>query len=310
VAATGREVTIQLAPPAPRSRGLLVDVAMPLSTDQTSANGRDRLGQGVQHQPWGCAPLRTGNLDCTADYLINGDGPAVDGQGDVIDNNVDEFKDTALRNFDDVVIHPAFKVVDGLTCSTLWQPDLSSGSFTGITPRLMRRMRTLMSAALTGELVTGYASAGPSFLSDAQTLTDAANISEAAYRIEAHLADTLQGNAGTVFIPPALLHAAVEAGWVSISGNTILTATGHKVVADAGHVATQGPDSGGGGGLWIFAAGDIFYRVSDTMLLGEGSETLDISTNMRERLAEAYAQLAFDPCPLAGVAVDPDSLAA
>jgi hypothetical protein len=310
VAATGREVTIQLAPPAPRSRGLLVDVATPLSADQTSKEGRDRLGQGVQHQPWGCAPLVTGNLDCTADYLINGDGPALDGNGDIIAANVDHFKYEAIRSFDDLVVHPAFKVVDGLACSTLSQPDLSSSSFTGITPRLLRRMRTLMSAALTGELITGYASMGPAFLTDAQVLSDAANVSAAAYAIEAHLAETLQGNAGTVFIPPALLHAAVDAGWVEISGNSLLTATGHKVVADAGHVATQGPDSGGGGGLWIYAAGDISYRVSDTVLLGEGSETLDISFNLRERLAEAYAQLAFDPCPLAGVAVDPDSLAA
>jgi hypothetical protein len=308
VAATGREVTIQLAPPTPRPRGLLVDVATTLTSDQTTKEGRDRLGQGVQHQPWGCAPLVTGNLDCTADYLINGEGPGANEEGVLNTGNISLTKDLAVRGFDDVVIHPAFKVVDGLTCSVLSQPDLSSSSFTGIAPRLLRRMRTLMSAALTGELITGYASSGPAFLTDALSLPDASGISEAAALVEAHLADTLQGNAGTVFIPPALLHAAVDAGWVHISGNTLLTATGHKVVADAGHVATQGPDSGGGGGMWIYAAGDIFYRVSDTILLGEGSETLHLEVNIRERLAEAYAQLAFDPCALAGVAVSPDSL--
>lgn len=309
MAATGREVTIQLPPPEPRSRGLLVDVAQTISADLLTVNGTDRTGQGVQHQPWGCAPLRTGNTDCTADYLINGDGPALDGNGDPITANIDDFKTTALLGFDAVVIHPAFKVVDGLTCSTLSQPDLSTSSFTGITPRLLRRMRMLVSASLTAELITGYASMGPSLMSEGEILPDAATVSAAAYAIEAHLALHLQGNRGTVFIPPALLHAAVDAGWVHIEGNRLVTATGHQVVADAGHVATLGPDSGGGGGLWIFAAGDIMYRVSDTKLLGEGSETLDISTNIRERLAESYAQLAFDPCPVASIAVDPSVVA-
>lgn len=309
MAATGREVTIQLPPASPRSRGLFVDVAQTISAEQLTVNGADRTGQGVQHQPWGCAPLVTGNLDCTADYLINGDGPALDPEGEVISENITVEKDAAVRSFDDVVIHPAFKVVDGLACSTLWQPDLSSASFTGITPRLLRRMRTLMSAALTGELITGYASMGPSFMTDAELLPSVSGMSEAAYEIEAHLAEALQGTVGTVFIPPALLHVAIEAGWVTVSGNTLLTVTGHNVVSDAGHVATQGVGSGGGSALWIYAAGEIAYRVSDTILLGEGSETLDISTNVRERLAEAYAQLAFDPCPLAAVAMDLGSLA-
>jgi len=277
---------------------------MPLSVEQTSYQGRDRLGQGVQHQPWGCAPLQTGNVDCDVDYLINGTGPGSIG-GTVQSGNVTETKGSAVLDFDELINHPSFKVVDGLSCSTLSFPDATSPSFTGITPRLMRRMRTLMSAALMGELITGYASSGASLMSEAQVLPDAATIGDAASAIEDHLATTLLGNRGTVFIPPMMLHATVDAGWVHIEGNRLMTATGHLVVSDAGHVATQGPDSGGGGGLWIYAAGEICYRVSDTMLLGEGSETLDISTNIRTRLAEAYAQLAFDPCPMAGIAVDP-----
>lgn len=308
MAATGREVTIQLPPPEPRSRGLLVDVAGQLSAEETSVNGTDRLGQGVQHQPWGCAPLQTGNSDCTADYLIKGTGPAVI-NGVLQAGAVNDEKSVALLSLTDTVIHPAFKVVDGLACSTLWFPDNSSANFTGITPRLLRRMRTLTSARLMEELITGYASTGPSLMGDSIVLADAANMTEAAYEIEAHLADTLQGNAGTVFIPPSLLHIAIGIDWVLVNGNTLSTATGHKVVADAGHVATQGPDSGGGGGLWLYAAGDIKYRVSDTILLGDNDETVDISTNMRERLTEAYAQLAFDTCPLAAIAVGPAILA-
>ena len=316
MASTGRETTIQLPPPAPRSRGLLVDAAVSLSAEDTSYQGRDRLGQGVQHTPWGCAPLRTGNADCIADVLINGTGPAFDTQDppEVIDGNVDGSagdydKLTALLDFDALSVHPAFKIVDGLQCSTISFPDANSSSFTSMTGRLQRRMRTLTSAALMGELVTGWASNGPSLISESVLLSDVATVGAAASAIEDHLASTLLGNRGTVFIPPMMLHTAIDVGWVVIEGGQLYTATGHLVVSDAGHVATQGVDSGGGGGLWVYSAGDIAYRVSDTILLGEGSETLVLASNIRQRLAEAYAQLAFDPCPMAAVAVDPGAIA-
>jgi hypothetical protein len=303
VASTGRETTIQLPPPAPRARGLLVDVAVQLAEGDTSYQGHDRLGQGVQHTPWGCEPLRTGNLDCSADYLINGSGPALDAEGDLDPAAIDEDKTSAILSFDSVVTHPAFKVVDGLKCSTLSFPDANSESFTGMTGRVLRRMRTLMSAALMGELVSGWASSGPSLSSEAEVLTASTGISKAAERIEAHLAASLQGNAGVVYIPPSLLHLAVNIDWVRVEGGALHTVTGHKVVADAGHDGKRGPTDPANNVFWLFASADVCYRVSDTNLLGDGSETLDLYVNVRERLAEAYAQLAFDPCAVAATAV-------
>ena len=300
MAATGRETTIQLPAPEPRTRGLLVDVALPITVQDTTYQGHDRLGQGVQHTPWGIDPLRTGNADCIADVLINGDGPAFDAADppEVIDANVDGAsgdysKDLALLNFDALSLHPAFKLVDGLTCSVISFPDAGSASFTNMTDRLLRRMRTASSAAIMGELVNGFASNGQSF-SDVTPLTASANMLKAAEGIEGHLATVLQGNAGLVFIPPTLLHYAVDAGWVVIEGGQLYTATGHRVVSDAGH-GVGGPTVPAGGEAWVFASGDVSYRLSDTMLLGEGSETLVLNTNIRERLAESYAQLAFDP---------------
>lgn len=309
--ATALETTIQLSPPTPRSRGLLVDAALDLTAADTSSQGRDRLGLGVQHTPWGVTPLRTGNLDCSADVILVSPptGAAFDGAPAVIDGNVEGSsgvygKSAALGDFDATAVHPAFKIVDGLVCSTLSFPDANSDTFTSMTGRLQRRMRTQSSAALTFELITGWASNGPSLTSEATTLTASAGMVKAAEEVEEHLAEVLHGNAGLVFIPPRLLHYAVDVGWARIEGGQLYTATGHRVVADAGHTGVEGPSAPGAGAHWIFASGDVAYRVSDTMLLGDYShDTFDSTTNLRERLAEAYAQLAFDPATVGATLV-------
>lgn len=302
--ATALETTIQLAPPTPRSRGLLVDAALDLTVADTSSQGRDRLGLGVQHTPWGTAPLRVGNLNCQADLLLVNPqlgGAATSDPFAVNDAAVEGSagnygKGAALNSFDAVAIHPSFKLVDGLTCSVISFPDANSESFTSMSGRLQRRMRTYSSAAITYELVTGWASGGPSLTSEAVTLTPAANMGKAAEEIEEHLAGVLHGNAGLVFIPPRLLAAAIAADWVVIEGGQLYTVTGHRVVSDAGHTGVEGLSGPGANQHWIYASGDVAYRVSDAMLLGDYShDTLNRASNLRERLAEAYAQLAFDP---------------
>jgi len=305
VAATSLETTIQLAPPTPRSRGLFVDAALNLTPTDTSYQGRDRLGLGVQHTPWGTAPLRVGNLNCQADLLlVDPQLGAAFSDPDaftVNDTNVegatgDYGKGAALNSFDAVSTHPSFKLVDGLTCSVISFPDANSESFTSMSGRLQRRMRIYSSAAITYELVTGWASNGPSLTSEATTLTAAANVAKAAEEIEEHLAGVLYGNTGLVFIPPRLLAAAVAADWVIVEGGQLWTVTGHRVVSDAGHSGVEGPSAPGANEHWIFASGDIAYRVSDTMLLGDYShETFNRASDLRERIAEAYCQLAFDP---------------
>jgi len=307
VVASGIETTIQLPPAPARPRGLLVDVAYNLTTEDTSSGGRDRLGLGIQHQPWGCAPLLTGPVGCDTEVLLNGQGPAYEeglrGDDNLITENVSVTKDAAILGFDELVTHPAFKVVDGLECSTLSFPDLNTASFTGMTSRLQRRMRMLMSAALMGEMVSGWASGGPSLASEAVTLDPTSDMAEAGDVVEAHLAETLLNLQGVVYMPPALVHRAIDAGWVMVEGGQLRTATGHLVVADAGHTGELGPSVPGAGEFWIYASGVPAYRVSDTMLLGEGSETLVLASNIRQRIAEAYAQLAFDPCPVGATLV-------
>lgn len=305
--ALGLEVPIQLPPPPRRPWGLLVDVAEQIPAESFVSDGHDRLGLGLQHVPWGCEPLHRGSADCSAEFLLNGDGPAFDSEGEIIEANVTEDKFPAIGSLDEIVIHPAFKVVDGLRCGVLSLPERSDTGFTGITARILNRMRTLVSETLTAELVDGWASGGPSLMSEAVVLPTGFSMASTAAYIEQHLANTLHGASGTVFIPPALLHVAVDAKWVTREGSRYYTRTGHVVISDAGHNPAQGPGTSTDG-FWIYASGPVHYRLSDTRLLGEGSETLDLHHNIRERLAEAWAQLAFDPCSVAAAHLDAEAL--
>jgi hypothetical protein len=322
VAATGLEVTIQLPPPAQRPWGLLVDVAHRIpaesltypgvnapasATTGNARRGQSRLGLGVQHVPWGCAPLRRGNLDCSADYLINQSGPAVDEEGDLITANIDDTKASALIGYDEVTVHPAFKVVDGLQCSTLSFPDDTSRNASMVN-RLQNRMRRMISHDLANELVTGFASGGPSLSSEAQELFPLfGGIHGAIATIEGHLGFALPASQGCVLVPPAILPALVDAGWVIVVGASLMTVTGHMVIADSGFYGGTGPGGvdSGLGEYWVYATSTIGWAVSDTRLLGDTThDTLDVASNIRERLAEAYAQVAFEPCSVAAVLFD------
>jgi len=280
-----------------------VDSALRLPGADFTVDGTNRLGQGVEHNPWGCAPLKAGGLDCSADFLLNDDGPAYDSSGNVISGNVDEGKGTALLDYDAVETHPAFKVVDGLQCGVISFPDDNTYG-AAMTNRLRNRMRTQMSAMLMFELVSGWASNGPS-LSQGTALGTVLSIDDAATVMEEHLAIEMHGNTGYVYIPPQLLHRAVNIDWVQIVNGRLETVTGHVVVSDAGHLGDAGPTAPSAGQFWMFTSGQVGYGLTDTMLLGEvSSDTWDSSTNVRQRLAEAYAQLVFDPCPTAAILVD------
>lgn len=281
-------------------------------SSQMTAEGVSRLGNGVRHTPWGCDPLLSGSAACATDFLLNGTGSGYDAvweydqasEPGVESGNVDEGKDTAINEYPGTVEQPAFKVVDGLKCSTLWQPDDNQYG-ASMSNRLRRRMNVIMSSMLTGELISGWASGGISLSSEADVLTAATSMAEAGLEIEEFLRDQLHGQVGVVFIPPQLLHYAIEADWVMLDRGQFYTATGHRVVADAGHVGDLGPQAPSAGEFWIYATGDIGYGVTDTRLLGEvTTDTFDRDSNMRERLAEAYAQLVFDPCAVGGVIVD------
>jgi hypothetical protein len=294
------EVPIQLPQPARRSGGLFVDVATPIDT---MFGGRDRLGAGVVHVPWGCDPMFLGNAE-----ICMVDGETVTSVEDGIDIGATDLvsKDNAIRSYPDQVVHPPFKVVDGLECGVLSFPHDTTPS-TSISNRLRARMALQISKMMMAELVAGAVSGGPSLQSEATALTATTGIYGAAFYVESWLASVLHNGIGAVVLPVGFLPLAVESGWVNAS--TMTTQSGHKVIADAGFTGDPNdPTDPAPATFSIFGMGLPGHAYSSPKILDvvSGSSHVDITDDTIRQINEAYAQIAFDPCAVGQTIVDLD----
>ena len=207
--------------------------------------------------------------------------------GDGIDTGATDLepKDAAIRDYPDAVTHPAFKVVDGLRCSSISLPD-SPAVGLSMLDRMRSRIRLQLSKMATAELVTGAVSGGPA-LADGTSLGAATSADGAAVKVESWLASALHNGVGVVVIPV----------WVDRS--SMMTVTGHKVIADAGFTGDMSnPTDGTPGVFSFFGMGAVGVASTSAVFLGvaSGASNVDISTNVVERISEAYVQLVFDPC--------------
>jgi hypothetical protein len=292
------EVPIRLPAPTLRSGGLFVDVAVPIDT---VLGARDRIGSGVVHVPWGCEPMFAGNAE-----ICMMSGELVESVEDGIDTGATDLepKSAAIREYPERVIHPPFKIVDGLECSVLSLPHLSTPTEPSMGDRLRSRMSLQISKMMMAELVSGQVSGGPSLLSEATTLTAASSMAVAAVRIETWLASVLHNGVGVVVLPVGQLAAAETIGWVNPS--TLRTASGHFVIADAGFTGDPAdPTSAEPGSFEVFGMSVPGQRYSDPKILevASGSSHVDITDDMVAMINEAYAQIAFEPCSVGSVAV-------
>lgn len=288
------EVPIQLPAPARRSGGLFTDVAQMIDTTK---DGVDRLGSGVVHVPWGCEPVHLGNAEIC---VVSGETTASVEDYIIIEGTDTGTKADAINDYPDQVIHPPFKVVDGLRCSSISLPHRGEAS---IGDRLGSRMRLQMSKMMMAELVAGAASGGVSLLSEATDLGTAA-MAQAIIDVETWLASVLHNGVGAVAVPVGLLHLAVEYGWVDPS--TMRTRTGHYVIADAGFTGDPAdPTSVDPASFSIFGFGipGHAYSSPNVLSVASGSSHVDITDNVIEEIVESYAQIAFDPCTVGEVTV-------
>ena len=279
------QVPIQLPAPTRRTGGLFVDVAVQLDVE---LSGRNRLGSGVVHVPWGCDPMFPGNAEiCMASGELSvsvQDGIDVGASGLVS-------KDLAIRSYPDQVVHPPFKIVDGLECGSL------TGPTADIRTRLETRMDLQLSKMLMAEMVSGNVSGGVSLVSAGVNLPASSSVAMAAVRVESWLASVLHNGVGVVVLPVGLLAAASSAGWIDV--NTLRTRSGHYVIADAGFTGDPAnPIDETPASYSVFGMGLPGYAFSDPKLLDvvSGSSNVSISDNMIRIISEAYAQIAFDPC--------------
>jgi hypothetical protein len=298
------EKVIQIPPLVRRNKALLLNAATPLSSAELSQNAVNRIGMGATFVPHGCEPIRRGNVDCDTDWLL-GEGAPVVSEGSGAVTGVEEGKTDAINPYPDVEVQRPFKLVDALKCSS-FSMDLAE-----MDARLLNRMAVQTSKMLTEELITGWASSGMSFNDSATTLTppsfpaSSSVVDSVAYALEQHLADTLHGAEGIVFVPPAFLASCIEAGWVHFLDNEFMTATGHRVVADSGHSGLIGPAAVDPGEFWFFASGPVQYHVTDPMLLGDTLDQMfDREINLLERISEAMGIVVFDPCTVGAVKLD------
>lgn len=283
------EVPVQLPAPVRRSSGLFLDVAVPLNLD---SGGRDRLGAGVVHVPWGCETAHVGNAEVC---MISGE-LAVSVDDSIITEATDpESKDAAINDLPDQVVHPPFKVVDGLRCGSMSFPnDISPTE--GISNRLRTRMALTLSKMMMSELTSGLASGGPS-LQDSSTDLGSGSIDVSIRAVESWLASVLHNGVGAVVIPPGLLYLAVDRGWVDPS--SMRTVTGHQVISDAGFTGDPAdPTSADPASFAIFgmALPGQAYGTPKILEIAGVEGHVDITTNLVEEIIESYAQIAFDPC--------------
>lgn len=289
------EVPIQLPAPQRRSRGRLIDVATDISL---TADGRERLGAGVVHVPWGCDAPFLGNAELcvvSGEMAISVEDFIITGATDV------GSKDEAIRDYPDQVVHPPFKVVDGLRCTALSAPHDTTPT-ASIGNRLRARDGLWFSAMMTAELVSGQASGGPSLDSEATSIGAVADMPEAAVAIESWLAGTLGNGVGAVVLPVGLLSAAVYHGWVDMA--TLRTVTGHWVIADAGFTGDPtDPTNPQPSAFTIYGMGLPGQAYSNGNLLdvASGRSHVDITDNVVSMILESYAQLAFEPCSVGEV---------
>lgn len=285
------EVPIQLPAPVRRTGGLFVDVATPISTEH---GGRDRIGAGVVHVPWGCSSVNVG----PSELCYSDEEPATDGV--LIDDEI-RTKDVTIRDFPAEVFHPAFKIVDGLKCSSLSFPH-DTTPVASIGNRLRSRASLQLSRMLTAELVAGIASSGPNLASESVPLTPMQDMEGAAAEVETWLARILFNGIGAVVLPVGLLAAAVKAKWVN--PDTLRTVSGHYVIADAGFTGDPtDPLALYPSSYSIFGMGLPGWASSSAQVLevASGASHVDITDNIVRMLLEQYVQIAFEPCTVGEV---------
>jgi hypothetical protein len=294
---TNMEVTIQLPAPVRRSSGLFVNVA---DTLDLTRDGTNRLGLGVNHIPWGCNEVFVGPSELC---LPTSPPSPVDPADQVLIGTGYDDKQVVITDYPDVVTHPAFKVLDGLECSSISLPH-DTTPVAAIGNRLRWRIQLQMSKMLMAEWASGRASGGPSLASEDEVLSASASMAMAAVRIENFLAGALHNAVGVVVLPVGLLTHAVASGWVN--KDTLRTNSGHYVIADAGFTGDPtNPTDSTPGSYIVYGTGVPSYTSNSTALLevASGASHVDITDNVISEIMEAYAQIAFDPCAVGSTVV-------
>lgn len=194
----------------------------------------------------------------------------------------------------------AFGVEVGVHCSTLSFGEDQSALQEYVRAHTEVSRSAVIAAQLeTGGLSPDPANPDPSLAGDAQVISGTfADASSALAVIEDALGDLLDGGQGMIHMTPGTLIRLQAGGGLRFDGRLWYTATGHIVIADAGH---QGVSAVTGalaqGESWIYGTGPVFLKVDDVLsIVGDSWENFDWERNELYVDVEQYALLMFDPC--------------
>lgn len=260
-----------------RPYGLLLDASPEIPASELQ--GMRWLLAGVTWMAFDCSNIETTTEDgCTALEPLDFD-----------------------RGFgDSIEAQQTFMLWDAIRCSDL------SVDASVLRGRVEMKLTVLASAGVASELMTGAASAGHAFVSDALSLGNTAETLRVGFaKLEAHLASKLHGAVGMIHVPPGVLTLALADSLVMGVNGLFRTATGHIVVGDAGYTGTATPDgatAANSSQAWLYASGIVRHAITDIQGLREAEENL-IERNTESFYGHRYGIVAYDPCAVGAVKV-------
>ena len=119
-----------------------------------------------------------------------------------------------------------------------------------------------------------------------------ANAADAFHAVEEGLGDVIGNRRGFVIMNVGLLAKALAANAVVRTGTMLQTASGHRVVADAG----AAPDV-------VYGTGQIAYSMSDARLLDQNG-ALNITRDTVRFLAQAAGLIVYNPDTVVSATID------
>lgn len=174
--------------------------------------------------------------------------------------------------------------------------------------RIARQAQAVASYALARELAdgagtlaapfdvtaTGETAITNPFLSDgnAEELTAATSLLQGLGALEQAARDKTKGQ--RVFLHIPIVIATQVAASLFKVGNELRTATDAVVIADAGYTG-RGP-AGNQAGVWGYATGPVFTRLSSVSTMNDPAMTVDRRTNRQQVWADRLFVVGYDPC--------------
>lgn len=287
MALPGYEVGVDAAPYELRPYGLAVDLFDPLDAPGlVDDNGALRWLNGVKIDSLGCV---TGLQTTRA--------------GDMCTGSVQYAAATESADLPDWTSFYAFRMVHALAFTTICGLTVEDAQ------TKVRTIFEMASSAMIARqvLAATFEPANPSLVGEADNVTtsDATPLGALA-AVEDALAQKLLNARGLIHVSPAMLTRLKAGGMVTLVNGQYETATGHRVVADAGYAGFV-PNAGE---ARVIGSGPVRYRSTEIMPVGQAWENFDLKRNVNTVRFEQYALVVFEKCPVmsatATVATVPD----